>query len=457
MRANFSSKIGLTLAAAGSAIGLGNIWRFPTQAGENGGSAFLLVYFACIVLFGLPLVIAEFSIGRHARANPADAFKILSPGTQWKWLGALCVLIPALILCYYQVVAGWTLFYLCESLTGGFEFLRSQAADNPKVFAEHFGGFVSDPLRPLVFLGLFAMATHVVIVRGVQRGIEAVSKFLMPLLFIIMVVLVICSFSMPGFSEGMRFLFTPDFSAINTSVVLSALAQCFFSFSIAMGILLTYSSYFLKSANLTRTALSVCIMDTLAAIMAGMVIFPAVFSVPGLEPNSGATLVFVALPSVFDQALAGMPFLAYLVPVLFYLLLVIATLTSSVSIHEVVTAYASETFGITRARAATYVTVLATAVGIICSLSMGVLDWVKIGGMNIFDCFDYTTAQLMLPFAGMLIAIYVGWKMRLRQLWVELTSGGLYRFPLFVPFMVIMRYIAPITIFFILISQLGFF
>ena len=310
-RGSFGSKLGIILAAAGSAVGLGNIWRFPTQAGENGGSAFILVYLLCVICLGLPLMLAECVIGRHSRANTGSAFMVLAPNTNWKWLGRFSVLAAFLILSYYNVVAGWTLAYLYEAVTGTFiELAGTMTPGGANPFSVNFMEFVSDPLKPILFLVIFMLLTHVIIMRGVEKGIEKSAKIFMPALFIIVIVLAISALTMPGAKQGLYFLFHPDFSAINSKVVLSALGQCFFSLSLGMGCLCTYASYFRKDANLPKTAITVGCMDTFVAIMAGIIIFPAVFSVPGMEPGQGPSLVFIALPNIFNSALSGSPILA---------------------------------------------------------------------------------------------------------------------------------------------------
>lgn len=453
-RIGFATKMGGAFAAAGSAIGLGNIWRFPMQAGQNGGSAFLLVYLVCILLFGIPLLVAEFAVGRHARANVADAYEILAPGSRWKWVGPLAVLIAFLILCYYNVVAGWVLNYTFDAVVGNFRVDSVTAADGTNVFAAHFLSFISNPWQPVVCLVLFMLCTHFVVTRGVQRGIERVSSLLMPLLFVIMILLVVFALTMPGASRGLNFLFTFDLSAINSQVILSAIAQCFYSLSLGMGIV-TYASYFRREANLTRTAMSVAVMDTLVAVVAGIIIFPAVFSVEGMEPAEGASLVFIALPNVFNNALGGSTVLGWLVPVLFYALLCIAAVTSCIFLHEVSTAFLSERTGWSRNKAATWVTGLCILLGVACSLSMGPWEQLTVCGMNLFDLFDYVTAKLMLPISGMFVALFVGWKLSIHKLWVELTSHGKIRFPWLQPFLFLLRYLIPATIAVIMLAQLG--
>lgn len=455
-RGKFGSKLGIILAAAGSAVGLGNIWRFPTQAGENGGGAFMLVYILCILALGLPLMIAEFIVGRHSRASTGNAFLVLAPNTNWKWVGRFAVLIAFLILSYYNVVAGWTLAYVYDSIAGTFVSLASQvgtSASDP--FADNFVNFVSDPYKPVIFLIIFMGMTHFVITRGVEKGIEKSSKVLMPFLFIILFVLAISALTMPGAKEGLKFLFSPNFSAIDSKVVLSALGQCFYSFSLGMGCLCTYASYFRKDANLPKTAISVGTMDTIVAIMAGVIIFPAVFSVPGLEPNQGPSLVFIALPNVFNSALSSVPVLAYTVPLLFYLLLVIATVTSTISLHEVITAFVSENFNLSRHKSAILVSVSTIVLGILCSLSFGPLADIKFFGMGIFDLFDYTTAKIMLPISGFFICLFVGWKLKLVVIWKELTSYGQVKFIGIGLFLVGIRFIVPILIVLVMLSELG--
>lgn len=455
-RIGFGTKLGGVLAAAGSAVGLGNIWRFPTITGEYGGSAFILVYIGCVILFGLPLMMAEFMIGRHARANVGSAYKILAPNTNWRFLGPFTVLIAFLILSYYNVVAGWVAYYLFDAAAGSFVSLSEQVSSgNANAFVDNFTSFVSDPVKPVICLLVTIGVTHFVVVRGVRKGIEASSKILMPLLFLIIIVLVIFALRMPGASDGLNFIFKPDFSKLTGQGVLAALSQCFYSLSLGMG-LVTYASYFHREANLGRSACQVAFMDTIVAIAAGVIIFPAVFSVAGVEPSAGASLVFISLPSVFDSALAGTPFLMWLIPVMFFALLMFATLTSTIFLHEVVTAWVSETFGFTRHRSARIVTILIILLGICCSLSMGVWNGFKISGMCLFDLFDDVTTKYMLPISGLLVAIFAGWKLTTRQKWVELTSHGLVKFKLLVPLMVMLRYVCPALLVIIMIAGIFF-
>lgn len=447
-RAKFGSKIGAILAAAGSAIGLGNIWRFPYETGNNGGAAFILIYLGCILLLGLPIMISEFLIGRHSKANTAGAYQVLAPGTPWKWLGRMGVLAGFLILSYYSVVAGWTLDYVVEAVTNGF------AGKSAHDFIDSFNAFSSNPWRPIIWLVLFLLGTHFIIIKGVEKGIEKSSKIMMPVLFIIILVLVVCSVTLPGAETGIEFLLKPDFSKVDSGVFLSAMGQAFFSLSLGMGCLTTYASYFGKETNLTRTAFSVGLIDTTVAILAGFIIFPAAFSV-GIQPDAGPSLIFITLPNVFQQAFAGVPALAYLFSVMFYVLLAVAALTSTISMHEVVTAYLHEEFKFTRSRAASIVTGSCIFLGIFCSLSLGVTKEYTLFGLNTFDLFDFLTAKIMLPLGGFFVSIFTGWYLDKKIVKNEITNNGTLQISLYKAIVFLLKYIAPVAIGIIFIHELG--
>lgn len=447
-RGNFGSKLGVILASAGSAVGLGNIWRFPYETGNHGGAAFILIYLGCILLLGLPIMIAEFLIGRHSQANTARAYQILAPGTQWRWVGRMGVLAGFLILGYYSVVAGWTLEYIFEAVSNSF------AGKTPAEFISSFQNFSSNPWRPALWLTLFLLATHFIIVKGVEKGIEKSSKIMMPTLFIIILVLVGCSVTLPGASRGIEFLLKPDFSKVDGNVFLGAMGQAFFSLSLGMGCLCTYASYFSKDTNLTRTAFSVGIIDTFVAVLAGFIIFPAAFSV-GIQPDAGPSLIFITLPNVFQQAFSGIPVLAYIFSVMFYVLLALAALTSTISLHEVVTAYLHEEFNFTRGKAARLVTAGCILLGILCSLSLGVTKDFTIFGLGMFDLFDFVTAKLMLPLGGLLISIFTRWYLDKKLVWSEITNNGTLKVPIYKLIIFILKYVAPIAISVIFINELG--
>ncbi len=430
-RGNFGSKIGAVLASAGSAVGLGNIWRFPTECGSNGGAAFILIYLVCVFVLAMPVMVSEFVIGRASRSNTVGSYRVLAPGKPWVVSGFMGVLAGFLVLSYYSVVAGWTLDYTVESLCGGL----MGGGD----FAAIFADFVSSPWRPVVFMGLFLGLTHVVVSTGVEKGIERYSKVMMPLLMVIVMVLIGFSLSMPNAAEGVSFMFRPDFSKVTKDVVMSAMGQAFFTLSVGIGTLATYASYFSRETRLVSSAASVCVIDTLVAISAGLIIFPAVFSV-GVDADSGPGLVFITLPYVFDKALGDMPVVEYVFSGLFYVLLLIAALTSSISMHEISTAYIHETFRLSRRRAALIVTGVCFVMGVACSLSFGLWSELRVLGMTFFDLFDFLTAKFLMPLGGLLICTFVGWDMNKHVVREQLDSRLT---PLL---MVLFSWIAPIGI-----------
>lgn len=447
-RVNFASKLGAVLAVAGSAVGLGNIWRFPYEAGNHGGAAFILVYLGCVFILGLPIMMAEFTIGRRSKASTGEAFHVLAPHTPWRWVGYLGVLTSFLILGYYSVVSGWTLEYIVQAMTGGFS--NKTSAD----FVNMFTDFSQNPFRPLCYLFVFILLTHLVVVKGVEKGIERFAKLLMPLLFILVVLLAVCSVLLPGAERGIEFLLKPDFSKVTPDVFLSAMGQAFFSLSLGMGCLSTYASYFGKDTRLGRTAMSVGIIDTCVAVLSGLIIFPAAFSV-GIQPDAGPSLIFITLPNVFQQAFSGIPFLSFVCSTLFYVLLALAALTSTISLHEVSTVFLHEKFHFTRKKAAYIVSCGSLLIGIVSSLALGIWSSYTIAGMNIFDALDYLTAKIMLPVGGMLTAIFVGWVLKKQILRDEITNYGSLEVSFYPVFVFILKFIAPIGIALIFINELG--
>lgn len=447
-RGNFGSKLAAVLVAAGSAVGLGNVWRFPYELGRNGGAAFLLVYVLCIVLFGVPLIISEFAIGRHAQSNTASAYGKMGGSKYWRYVGLLGVLSGTLILCYYGVAAGWTLEYLLRAGVNGF------ANRTPEQFTSDFNTFVSDPVRPIVCLVIFMLVNLGVILAGVKGGIERGSKIMMPLLFICIVVLSVASILLPGSEKGLSFLFKPDFSKITSATLLSAMGQSFFSLSLSMGCLATYASYFRKEDKIVPSAANVAIIDTMVAVLSGLIIFPAAFSV-GIAPGAGPSLVFITLPNVFQQVFSGQPFIGYVFSLLFYVLLVLAALTSAMGLLEVPTIFLKERFHIRRRWSAIGCTIFCIAVGVVCSLSMGIWSEYTVGGMNIFDLFDFVTAKVMLPVGGFLTALYVGWFCDQKMLYEEVTNYGTTAKGFYVIYRILIRFVAPIAILFIFLNQFG--
>ena len=437
--ANFGSRMGAIFAAAGSAVGLGNIWRFPMLVGDNGGAAFILIYIICILFVGIPIMVGEFVIGRHTQSNMIEAFRQLAPGKWWRIIGVMGIGVAFIILSYYIVVSGWTLYYAYSSFTGAL-------ADPDCNYGAFFGDFVANPWLSLLAAVVFMLLTHLIIIRGVQNGIEKCSKVLMPMLLLIIGILVVCTFSMPGINDGLTFLLKPDFSKLTISVVLAAMGQAFYSLSVAMGCLCTYASYFGRNTRLVSSALSVSSIDTSVAILSGFIIFPAVFSVPGVEVNAGPGLVFQTLPYVFNMAFGNVPFLAYIFSGLFYVLLFLAALTSAISLHEAVTAYVHENWNITRKKASTIVSASAMFMGVFCCLSFGVLSHWTIFGLTIFDLFDVVSSTIILPLGGVLLALFVGWYLNRELVRKEITNDGQVSQRIFPILMFLLRWVAPIAI-----------
>ncbi|MBR1394673.1 MAG: sodium-dependent transporter [Prevotella sp.] len=447
-RANFSSMVGVILATAGSAVGLGNVWRFPYMAGQNGGAVFILIYLACVLLLGMPCMISEFIIGRHGQANTARAFRTMAEGRPWALIGYMGVLTGFLITGYYAVVAGWCLQYVWASLIG-------QMHGEPTFYQQYFTEFSSDPVKPIFWTVIILGITYLIIEHGVRDGIEKASKLLMPALFILLLIIVGASCLLPGAEKGIEFLFKPDFSAINSDVFLAALGQAFYSLSIAMGCICTYASYFSRQTNLTKSAVQIGVIDSIVAILAGLMIFPAAFSV-GVNPDSGPSLIFITLPNVFQQAFAQVPAVGYLIALLFFLLLSLAALTSLISLHEVSTAFFHEELSITRKRAALIVTVSTSIVGIFCSLSLGAVGHsLEFFGRTLFDWFDFVTGQIFLPVVGFLTCIFIGWFVPHKIVRDEFTNWGTLRGRHFHLFLFLVKYVCPVCILFIFLHQFG--
>ena len=444
-RVNFGSKIGVILATAGSAVGLGNIWRFPYMTGENGGAAFIIIYILCVIVLGIPCMIGEFIIGRHGASNTARAYTRLAKGTRWKWIGYLEVLTGFLITGYYAVVSGWCLNYIYAALMG-------ELKGDPTFITAYFEAFSNDPIRPVVWTIIIFGITHFVIVHGVRNGIEKASKLMMLTLFVLLLVIVVAACLLPGASKGMDFLLKPDFSKLTGDVFLGALGQCFYSLSIAMGCLCTYASYFSRQTNISKAAVQIGLIDLLVAVLAGLMIFPAAFSV-GISPDSGPSLIFITLPNVFNQAFSGFPIIGWLVALMFYALLSLAALTSLISLHEVNTAFFYEELHISRKTGAWIVTVACCLIGAVCSVSIGQKAHMSVFGMDLFELFDFVTGQLMLPICGMLMCLFMGWYVPKQIIKDELTNWGTLRFSGYHLFIFAMRFVCPLCILAIVLHQ----
>lgn len=442
-RDSFGSKIGVIAAAAGSAVGLGNIWRFPYVAGENGGGAFLIIYIVFIILMGMPVMLSEFTIGRSAQRNAFGSFKKLAPGTPWYFIGLMGVVAAFMILSFYSTVAGWTLEYLFNSLTNSF------SGQSPSELENMFETFKAGTFRPILWQLIFMVLTAWIVLAGVKKGIEKYTRILMPILLLLIIVMGLRAVTLPGAREGLEFLFKPDFSKINTGVILEALGQAFFSLSVGMGTLITYGSYIQKKENLANAAVSVSLTDTIIAILAGIAIFPAVFAF-NIEPNSGPGLVFITLPNIFMQMPGGFFF-----AILFFVLLTIAALTSSISVLEVVVAYFVEELNMVRKRATIIAATAITALGVLCTMSWGPLKNFEIFGDTLFGFLDFTASSILLPVGGLFIVLFVGWYLNKTRVKTEITSGGKFAAPLLGVFMFIIKFLAPVVIAFILLNEVG--
>lgn len=445
-RGSFGSKMGMILATAGGAVGLGNIWRFPYMAGENGGAAFILIYLACVFLLGIPCMLSEFIIGRHGSSNTFRAYSKLSGGNAWKFVGLLGVLTGFLITGYYAVVSGWCLQYVYASVMG-------ELCGDASYIGTYFQEFSQDPLRPVCWTVAILLIAHFVIIHGVRGGIEKASKWMMPTLFILLLVIVVASCLLPGAGKGMEFLFKPDFAKVDKDVFLGALGQSFYSLSIAMGCICTYASYYRRQTNLLQSAVQVSLVDTFIAILAGLMIFPAAFSV-GVSPDSGPSLIFITLPNVFNQAFAAVPAVGWVVALMFYALLSLAALTSLMSLHEVSTAFFYEELHLSRAKGAVLVTVSTAVIGAFCSLSLGAVDFLTLGGKSLFDIFDFVTGQLFLPIGGFLTCLFVGWYVPRKIVHDEFTNWGTVSRPFFGIYLFAVRYICPLAILIVFLHQL---
>jgi len=441
-RDGFGSKLGIIAAAAGSAIGLGNICRFPCELGENGGAAFLLVYLAVVILLGIPVMLCEFVIGRRSQSNAVGAFKKLAPHSKWPIVGYVGVLCALLIFATYSVIAGWTLEYIYKAATNSFQ------GENLALIDQEFDTFHNMGWLNVLLQAIFIFLTGFVVFKGVQNGIEKYSKILMPLLLVILVVLAIRSLTLPGAKEGLAFLFHPDFSKITGDTLVDAMGQGFFSLSIGMGALITYGSYVQKDDNLTSTAFSVMISDTLVAILAGLVIFPAAFTF-GVKPQAGMELVFDTLPMLFNQIAGG-----YWFCLIFFILLAIAGLTSTIALLEVVVAYLSEELHLSRKWATVIACAATMLIGAFASLSVMEHTPFTIDGHAFNDFLDFLTANIMLPLGGLLIVIFLGWRLGKTDFFAEVTNEGALKVPLKSAIFFIIRYLAPLAILVVFISGL---
>ena len=430
-RESWGSKFGFIMAAAGSAVGLGNIWRFPYLTGENGGGAFIVIYLGFVLIICLSIMIAEFSVGRMTSLGAVGAYKKVNK--RWTFAGVLGVISAFFIMGFYPVVGGWASAYIFKSFTG----LYNGAA----VIGDVFDAFISNPIEPLLWMLAYLAVNVFIVAKGVTGGIEKASKILMPSIYVMFIFICIRSLTLPGAGEGVRFLFIPDWSKVHGSTFLAALGQAFFSLSLGMGCMITYGSYLGKKESLPQSALTVTLMDTSVAILAGVAMFPALFAY-GMEPAQGPGLVFVVMPQLFAQ----MGGIGVILSIVFFVALMVAALTSSVSLLEVVVAYLMDEKKFSRKKAVYGASSVMTIMCILASLSMGVLSENKVLGVVFFDFFDILTDKIFLAIGGMLLAIFVGWFVKKEDLRYELTNGETAKFALFEIWYFLIKFVIPIAI-----------
>ena len=442
-REKFGTRFGVLMAMVGSAVGLGNMWRFPYMVSEYGGAAFIFVYILCVFCLCLPIFFAEFIIGRRSQANAFRAFDKLAPGTPWKWVGMVAVTAPVVILSYYSVIGGWSIQYFFKACTFGFtERVTQEYLDTM------FAGFISSTWAPILGHTFFLIVTSLVLLGGVKSGIERFGKVMMPVLYIIVLAIAIWTAMLPGASEGLSFLFNPDFSKIDASVCAAALGQAFFSLSLGYGTMLTYASYVSKKEDIASSSTTIAVSDLVFSLIASCAIMPAVFAF-GIDPQAGPGLVFETLPFVFGQMPAG-----GLIAILFFVALLVAALTSSISMLEVAVAYLVEEKKFSRLGACALLFVICWVIGSVCSLSFGPLSHIQIRGGNIFDFLDSLSSNVLMTLGSLFTVIFVGWRLKKTDVYDEFTNGGTLsrNSKIFGVLWFLIRYIAPVAIIAIFIS-----
>ena len=441
-RDNFGSRFGALVAMAGSAVGLGNLWRFPYLVGENGGAAFIIVYIILCFLICLPIFISEFIIGRRSQKNAFATFRDLSGGSAWRWVGLFTIIVPMIVLSYYCVIGGWSIEYLLKSLTFSF------GGESQGALSTMFTGFVTSTWGPLAAHTGFLLATTMIVVVGIKDGIEKFSKIMMPLLFVMVLSIAVYSLTLPGAKEGVKYLFYPDFSKLTGKSVAAALGQAFFSLSLGFGTIMTYASYVSKKENIMFQSAATAISDLMFAIIAGTAIMPAVFAF-GINPQAGPGLVFETLPFVFGQMPAG-----GLIAILFFVALLVAALTSSISMLEVAVAYLVEEKKFSRLGACALLFVICWVIGAVCSLSFGPLSHIQISGGNIFDFLDSLSSNVLMTLGSLFTVIFVGWRLKKTDVYDEFTNRGTLsrNSKIFGVLWFLIRYIAPVAIIAIFIS-----
>lgn len=436
-REQWSSRAGFVLAAAGSAVGLGNLWKFPYIVGKNGGGAFMIIYVIMLFSIGLCVVLGEIAIGRATQKNVFGAYRKIDK--RFSWLGVLGLIAVFLVICFYSTIGGWVIKYLAASITTG---IGAEAK-------QYFDTFKVSPVQTAVCQILFIIATAVIVGMGVQKGIEKASKIMMPMLFVILIILCIRSLTLSNAGEGVKFLLKPDFSKLSVNTVIAALGQAFFSLSAGIGTLITYGSYLSRDEHIKKTAIYIPLLDTAIAILAGLAIMPAVFSF-GLEPNAGPELTFITLPIIFEHMMFGRFF-----EILFFILLFFAAITSSISMFENILAFLSEELHMPRVRAAVILCFVISAASLPCAFSTNILADFKLFGKTVFDFFDFTASNVLMPLCGVLMCIFIGYVWKTKNAVYEITNHGRLPFRLAGVWSALIRYVAPAVIFIVLLFSIG--
>lgn len=442
-RASFGTRLGAIAATVGSAVGLGNIWRFPYEAGQNGGGAYILVYIACVIFLGIPIILSEFIIGRSTHKTMMGALKELKPKSKVYNFTYVCIAGAVVTLGFYSVVCGWVVEYLVRAIGGGL------SGHSPQQYSQIFNDFTGNGFRCVIWTLLFLAVNFWIVSRGVKKGIEGVSSFMMPLLFLLLIIFCVNSLLLPNSGKGLEFLLYPDFSHLTWKSVINAMGQSFMSLSLGVAMLITYSSYFSDKTSLTRDAVTISALDTLVAILAGVVIFPAVFSF-GIEPQAGPKLIFEVLPGIFQQMAGG-----YIWAVLFFVLLLFASITSTISISEVAISFFIEQHHMSRNRATLWCAVPVTVIALLSALSFNVLSDVEILGMNLFDLFNYAASNVFMIIGGMFTAVFVGWFLDKRIITEQLTNRGTIKSHAQGYVIFCLRYVAPVTVCLIFLFLVG--
>ena len=442
-RVGFATRLGAIAAAVGSAVGLGNIWRFPYEAGENGGGAFILVYIVCILVMGIPVILSEFIIGRSTHSNMKAALKQLAPGKKYYLFSYICILGSFVVIGFYSVVCGWIIEYLFQAIQGNL------SGHTPQEYSDMFTALVVSPWRCVGWTMLFLLLNFLVMSQGIAKGIERVASIMMPLLFVILIIFCVNSLLMDGAGEGLKFLFYPDFSELTARGVLAAFGQAFLSLSIGISCLVTYSSYFKDDTSLVKDATTVAVLDTLVAILSGVMIFPAVFSF-GMEPTAGPRLIFEVLPSIFQQMAGG-----YIWALLFFLLVFFASLTSTISLSEIPITFLIEEHKMSRPIAIAWTAIITLVLAVVAALSFSTFDNITLWGKNIFDMMDYAASNIFMLLGGLFTAIFVGWILDRKVIRDQITNGGRLKGTMGPYLIFCMRYVAPVSIVFIFLYLTG--